>query len=139
MPLKKIIKQDPEKALADLIAKWARNGAATGIDCGKMCDECAFRTGSAAQSEPHNVSAAATALAYEGIFNCHINGFENAGHPCAGFLYAKAYFETEGCSSCGKKYNRSTNPGGCPHCVNGDYMQMKDNSIDVNQGQFPID
>lgn len=77
--------------LAEMIAGWAREGAKTGIDCGKMCSECAFRPGSVAQSEPHNVDAAAMALAYNGTFNCHKNGFEDAGKPCAGFLYARLH------------------------------------------------
>lgn len=78
------------KHLADLISGWARKGAKLS-DHGRMCDECAFRKGSAAQSEPHNVNAAASCLAYYGAFNCHKNGYEDAGKPCAGFLYAKEY------------------------------------------------
>lgn len=77
----------------ETIASWAQKGAATGIDCGKMCNECAFRIGSVAQQEPHNVDTAAQSLAWEGQFNCHKNGFEDAGKPCVGFLYAKAYFD----------------------------------------------
>jgi hypothetical protein len=82
---------DTAKSLAELIASWARKGAELGVDCGRMCNECAFRPGSVAQSEPHNVSAAADCLAFEGKFNCHKNDSEDAGYPCAGFLYAKAF------------------------------------------------
>lgn len=78
--------------LANLISSWARKGAKL-ADHGRMCDECAFRKGSVAQSEPHNVNAAASCLAYYGAFNCHKNGYEDAGKPCAGFLYAKEYRE----------------------------------------------
>lgn len=76
---------------AELIASWARKGAELGVNCGKMCAECAFRPGSVAQQEPHNVQAAADCLAFYGTFHCHKNGFEDAGYPCAGFLYAKAF------------------------------------------------
>lgn len=79
--------------LADRIASWAQKGAKYG-DCGRMCDECAFKKGSAANVEEHNVDAAATALAWEATFNCHPQGGNgNAGTVCVGFQYAKQYFE----------------------------------------------
>lgn len=87
----KLTFMDSDKKLADMIADWARKGAELGVDHGKMCNECAFKTGSVAQAESHNVAAAANCLAYYGQFNCHKNGFENAGNPCSGFLYAKEY------------------------------------------------
>lgn len=76
--------------LNELIASWARKGAELG-DCGKMCSSCAFKLNSPANLEPHNVDAAAQCVAYHGTFNCHINDYQDAGHPCAGFLYAKQY------------------------------------------------
>ena len=79
------------KSLADMIAGWAQDGAALGVDHGRMCDECAFRKGSVAQTEEHTVSAAADCIAFYGKFNCHENGFEDAGRPCAGFLYAQEF------------------------------------------------
>lgn len=80
---------------AALIASWAQKGAQLGADCGRMCNECAFKTGSITQrAEPHNVEAAITSLMWEGIFNCHVDDYHDAGRPCAGFLYAKKYFES---------------------------------------------
>lgn len=80
--------------IADIISTWAQKGA-TISEHGRMCNECAFRRGSVAQSEPHNVDAAANALAFYGQFNCHVNEFEDAGKPCVGFLYAKAWCERD--------------------------------------------
>lgn len=80
----------------DKLSEWAKKGAALGIDHGRMCAECAFRKGSVAQEEPHNVEGAMQALAWEGTFNCHPPGeLKDAGIPCSGFLYAKAYLESK--------------------------------------------
>lgn len=79
------------KPLNILLADYAQKGAKL-CDCGKMCNECAFKLNSPANLEEHNVDGAMSALAYEGVFNCHINDYEDAGEPCRGFLYAKQYF-----------------------------------------------
>lgn len=80
----------PEK-----LALWAQKGAALGADHGRMCAECAFRKGAAANEEPHNTEAAMQALAWEAQFNCHPPGENgNAGMPCSGYLYAKAYIDS---------------------------------------------
>ena len=44
-----------------LIAKMAQKGAKYG-GCGKMCNECAFNLGSAANKEPQNVLKAIVIL-----------------------------------------------------------------------------
>lgn len=78
--------------------RFAREGAkiaaAKGIDCGKMCHDCAFKT----QQEdlngyPEAVEGAFQALAWDGTFNCHTEEHKDAGKPCAGFLMAKEYFK----------------------------------------------
>lgn len=76
----------------EVIAELARKGATLG-DCGKMCKSCAFRLNSDANVEPHNVSAAFGTVVYGGIFNCHKEKGVDKNEPCAGFLYAKKWFE----------------------------------------------
>lgn len=76
--------------LADLAQKGASLGS-----CGKMCRDCAFKL-----NQPHTpdyllgVYQAAICLAWDGEFNCHTPDHENAGHPCAGFLYARQYLQS---------------------------------------------
>lgn len=80
------------KTPAETIATWAREGARLG-DCGHMCGQCAFKPGAAGNNEEHNVEKALQCLAWGGQFNCHKNEEEDAGYPCAGFLYAKQHLD----------------------------------------------
>ena len=83
-----------------LIAKMAQKGAKYG-GCGKMCNECAFNLGSAANKEPQNVLKAIVILEeiiYTGStkrsFNCHPQGqYGDSGTLCVGFQYAKQFLE----------------------------------------------
>lgn len=85
---------------AEKLSEWATKGAAMGADCGKMCSSCAFKKGSVTQTEEHNTGKALECLAYFGQFNCHVNDYEDAGKPCAGFLYAKKYLESKEHDKC---------------------------------------
>ena len=62
-----------------------------GADCGKMCSDCAFRTGTDANNDVAATEGAISCLQWDGMFNCHTGNFSDAGQPCAGFLYAKKY------------------------------------------------
>ena len=75
----------------NILATWAQRGAASGIDCGKMCNDCAFKAGSDANNDDAATESALQSLQWDGHFNCHTSNFENAGVSCAGFLYAKHY------------------------------------------------
>lgn len=78
------------KRLADLAQKGALLG-----DCGKMCNDCAFK-----YNQPHDtdylesVDGAALMLAFEGKFHCHTDEHKDAGRPCVGFLYAKQFMNS---------------------------------------------
>lgn len=81
---------------SDMISEWAQKGAAFG-DCGRMCNDCAFKKGTEANNEEYTTAMAAQAVAFEmSKFVCHK---EDKGKlmrldiPCVGFLYAKQYFE----------------------------------------------
>ena len=78
----------------EMLATAARNGASLGVDCGKMCGDCAFRVGSDANNDGVATEAALQCLMSEGQFNCHTSDFQNAGKPCAGFLYAQQWFKS---------------------------------------------
>lgn len=55
----------------DIIVKWAQKGAELG-GCGRMCDGCAFKKGTEANSDEVTTGRAAEILAYEqGVFYCH--------------------------------------------------------------------
>lgn len=76
---------------ATTIREWAQAGAALG-DCGKMCNDCAFKVGTAANNDPWTACAALECLVYEmGKFNCHNDDLTDADKPCAGYLYAKQH------------------------------------------------
>lgn len=75
------------------IAELAKKGAAI-KPLGRMCGSCAYKYNSAANLEPHNVEAAAEAAIFgQAVFNCHKNGYEDAGKRCVGFLHARQYVE----------------------------------------------
>jgi hypothetical protein len=86
---------EENKYLADMISTAARKGAELKqLDPSvKMCNDCAFKKGTDANNDPEAVEAAFNCLAYFGEFNCHhtdqSGDFKDAGHPCAGYLYAK--------------------------------------------------
>ncbi len=77
--------------LKNVLSKAAQRGAALGPDQGKMCKDCAFRSGSDANNDEDAVEAAMQCLAGCATFNCHTKEFEDAGCRCAGFLYAAQY------------------------------------------------
>lgn len=79
--------------LNEILSEWARRGAAKlKGKHGRMCNGCAFRKGTEANNEEHNVQAAAQCLMGTGRFHCHLHGLDgelkDAEKPCAGFLYA---------------------------------------------------
>lgn len=81
---------------AKRISEQAQKGAAIGKDCGKMCEDCAFK-----YNQPHttdyleSVDGAVLMLMQEGKFHCHTDSHEDAGKPCAGFLYAQEFLNNE--------------------------------------------
>lgn len=77
------------------LEEMAHKGAALGVDHGKMCKDCAFRSNQEhTQDYVESVDGAFQMLAWEGKFNCHTDAHEDAGKPCAGFLYAKEYLKS---------------------------------------------
>lgn len=78
-----------------ILAENARKGAALGVDCGKMCADCAFVP---KDKQPdlrgynEAVQGAVSMMISGGQFNCHTEDHENANKPCAGFQYAQLYF-----------------------------------------------
>lgn len=78
----------------EIMAVWARAGAALFPGLGKMCKDCAFRAGSDANNDEAAVEAAESCLIADGAFNCHTGEFKDAGRPCAGFIYASKYLTT---------------------------------------------
>lgn len=78
---------------SDLIVKWAIEGAKHG-DCGRMCSDCAFKKGTEANADEYVAAMAAQCVAYDmAKFNCHTTDLKFIDKPCAGYLYAKQYFE----------------------------------------------
>lgn len=85
--------EDREMAL--LLVEVARKGAQLG-SCGRMCSDCAFRIGHQLTEEKlEGLNNAAYALATYGRFICHTreDPVTNKFPTCAGFLYAKQYFD----------------------------------------------
>lgn len=76
-----------------IISDHAIKGAAKGIDCGKMCSDCAFKYQQEKTADYYEaVDGAILMLSTDGKFHCHPEDHEDAGKPCAGFEYAKLYF-----------------------------------------------
>lgn len=84
------------KVWGERIAEQARKGAAMGIDCGRMCADCAFKP----QTEDTNgyaesVDGAVSIMLMGGTFHCHDHApdgsYVDAGKPCAGMAYANLY------------------------------------------------
>lgn len=77
----------------ETFAKYASEGAKIKRH-GRMCNDCAFRKGSEANTEPETIMKVEHALIYGmAEFNCHTEHKQDAGKPCAGFLHAKEYFK----------------------------------------------
>lgn len=80
---------------AKIISDHAAKGAAKGIDCGKMCNDCAFKYNQEKTKDYYEaVDGAVLMLVQSGKFHCHTESHEDAGKPCAGFLYAQLYFDS---------------------------------------------
>lgn len=78
------------KSISEIANKGAKIAKEKGIDCGKMCDECAFKW-----NQPHTLyyfiaaDKAAQALMMGQQFNCHTWDYKCAGKSCSGFEMAK--------------------------------------------------
>jgi hypothetical protein len=77
-----------------MIAEWAKKGVKYG-PCGRMCDDCAFKAGTEANSDEYTAEVAANCAAYEmSVFRCHAMdgpGFMVLDETCAGYMYARQY------------------------------------------------
>lgn len=90
-----VMRDGSEEHWASYIASLARKGALLG-DCGKMCTDCAFKYPQPLTQEYFDaVDGALKVILMGGIFNCHTDNHEDAGHICAGMAYANQYIETE--------------------------------------------
>ena len=79
----------------ELLAHFAKEGAKLG-DCGRMCNECAFKLNSAANLESHNVELGFLALLTGRGFNCHPQGgYGNAEKSCIGYKYADQHYKNQ--------------------------------------------
>jgi hypothetical protein len=76
-----------------ILAKWARAGAKI-TDCGKMCNDCAFKIQPDINGYSAAVNAALQAVTWGDTFHCHTPEYTDAGVTCKGFLYAQAYIES---------------------------------------------
>lgn len=81
-------KQSLQRFLHDAMRKGVKYG-----DCGRMCDDCAFKLGSDANNDEAALVAIETQLLSGGGFNCHTPEFTDAGRPCVGYLYAMQHFD----------------------------------------------
>jgi len=95
------------ESISELAQAGAKIAKEKGIDCGKMCDTCAFKW-----NQEHNLTyflaadQAAEQLIWEGQFNCHTHDFKCADKPCAGFKFAKLVFEKDLVGACNKLKNK---------------------------------
>lgn len=82
----------------EIAAMWAQKGAAIG-DCGRMCNDCAFKVGTEANRDLFLIDNVVHGVIEDpnGMFYCHSNLPDGVilkkDIPCVGFLYAKKYFE----------------------------------------------
>lgn len=77
-----------------IISEHARKGALKGVDCGKMCSDCAFKYNQPKTVDYYEaVDGAVLMLMSEGKFHCHTQEHEDAGKSCAGFAYAQLHFK----------------------------------------------
>lgn len=82
--------------LNELLAEAARRGQEINPCFGKMCSDCAFRIQPDINGYSEAVNAAMDLLVCNpsnAKFHCHTKDYEDAGRACAGFLYAKQYYE----------------------------------------------
>jgi hypothetical protein len=92
-PLLKILTPEGADRWGKIISDHAIKGAAKGIDCGKMCSDCAFKYNQAKTPDYYEaVDGAVLMLMQDGKFHCHTKEHEDAGKHCAGFEYAKLHF-----------------------------------------------
>lgn len=85
-----------EEKWAKQISENARKGAALGIDCGKMCHDCAFKHPQPpTQAYYDAVDGALKVMLMGGIFHCHTEDHQDAGRPCSGMMYANLYFDQQ--------------------------------------------
>lgn len=78
---------------ATILSDAAKKGAKIG-NCGRMCNDCAFKSGTDANNDVAAVEAAIYALCGGAIFHCHNPDFTDAGTVCAGYKYALQYFDS---------------------------------------------
>lgn len=82
-----------------IVAEWAKEGAKLG-DCGRMCNDCAFKAGTNANTDPETIEN----FVYwfdlsnpDAKFYCHHDLPEGVlidkSKVCAGFLYVQQYFK----------------------------------------------
>jgi hypothetical protein len=83
---------------AKIIAEWAKKGAAKG-DCGRMCSDCAFRSGTEANRNEYLIENIVYGVMQDekATFYCHHLLPEgiliDKTKVCAGFQYARQYFK----------------------------------------------
>lgn len=87
--------------ISDKVAAWAKEGAKLG-DCGRMCNDCAFKKGTDAnrdQGTIENFTYWFDLTSPTAQFYCHHNLPEGVlidkTKICSGFLYVKQYFENQ--------------------------------------------
>lgn len=86
---------DQEKHQRKYIADIAKKGAVI-KNHGAMCGTCAFKEGSEANLEPHNVQDAAECVIFgQNQFNCNKSLGVDAGVLCKGFLNAQEYIKSQ--------------------------------------------
>lgn len=82
------------KPLSNLAKEGAKIAKEKGIDCGKMCGECACKW-----DQERNLfyfmaaDNAAKILIEGGEFSCHTHNYKCADKPCSGFLMAKLAYD----------------------------------------------
>jgi len=84
------------KSLSEMAKAGAKIAKAKGIDCGKMCAECACKW-EQDKTIQYFIAAdeAAKRIMEGGEFNCHSWDYKCSDKPCAGFLMAKLAYTPE--------------------------------------------
>lgn len=86
------------KGLPEILGEMARRGARltgqNGVNCGRMCSDCAFKPNQPQTEEFLNAAEAAFGcLQGRGTFRCHEKDHSaDNGLPCMGFWYAQQCF-----------------------------------------------
>lgn len=88
-------------SISNKVAEWAKKGAQLG-DCGRMCNDCAFKKGTDAnqdQATIENFTYWFDLTSPDAKFYCHHNLPEGVlidkSKVCAGFLYVQQYFKNK--------------------------------------------